>query len=127
MRWIQGRISEEEDGDVLAADIVIRGRARRNGQELYVAIEVSCASRRTTLNDSRRAAVLGKLGRPAVGAVAGQLITADAADPARQQGGWLVTHSRGLLEMKSKLRPCRSASASHGFEGDCGRLCRRGL
>ena len=45
----------------------------------------------------RWAAILAKLGTPALAAVAGEFVTADAAEFARAQGIWQVTDGAGRI------------------------------
>jgi hypothetical protein len=85
------RIDEAEGGDLVLADLVLGGRRREDGTEVYVLAEVSTD---VGPDDVRRAAdravILAKLGRPVVPVVAGRSITAEAAALARSRGVWQV-------------------------------------
>ncbi|MBI2912102.1 MAG: hypothetical protein HYY05_08155, partial [Chloroflexi bacterium] len=76
---------------ILEADIVLTGKRRQDEADVYVVVQVS-----TTIDPhdvdraAERAVLLGRLGRPAVAAVAGGAITASAATLARQRGVWQV-------------------------------------
>jgi DNA-binding transcriptional MerR regulator len=89
------QLSEEEVDDILQADVVLRGRRREDGSEVYGVVEVSwgiglsdvqCASTRATL--------LARTGMPAIPIVAGFWMTPEAQEPARAFQVWQVTNGR---------------------------------
>jgi len=63
-----GRLTEEERRAILLADVVLSGRTRSDGQDVYLAVEVSVG---IGVHDVERAAYLAKLGRPALPVVSG--------------------------------------------------------
>jgi len=91
----QGRLSEDEADEVLLADVVVRGRRREDGTEVYLVVEVSWG---VGLHDvqraAERAALLARLGAPALPVVAGFWVTPEAEEPARAFRVWQVTDGR---------------------------------
>jgi uncharacterized coiled-coil protein SlyX len=87
----EGRLTEEERRAILRADVVFTGRTRSDGQDVYLAVEVSVG---IGIHDVERAAVraayLEKLGRPALPVVAGERINDEAAAMAQARGVWYV-------------------------------------
>ena len=90
-----GQITAREGDDLIAADIVIRGRRTADQSDAYLVVEVSWGVGKDDVERAaRRAAILAKLGIPALAAVAGEFVTADAAELARTQGVWQVMDGR---------------------------------
>src|SRR5215813_12697335 len=91
----QGRLSEDEADEILQADVVVRGRHREDGTEVYLVVEVSWG---VGLHDVQRAveraALLARLGTPALPVVAGFWVTPEAEEPARALRVWQVTDGR---------------------------------
>jgi len=91
----QGRLSEDEVDEILQADIVVRGRHREDGTEVYLVVEVSWG---VGLHDvqraAERAALLTRLGIPTLPVVAGFWVTPEAQEPARAFRVWQVTDGR---------------------------------
>jgi hypothetical protein len=87
------QLSEDEADDILQADVVIRGRGREDGTEVYGVVEVSW---RVGLSDvqraSRRATLLARTGMPALPVVAGFWLTPEAQETARAFKVWQVTN-----------------------------------
>jgi chromosome segregation ATPase len=85
----QGLLSSEEADDVVRLDALVR--ARRDGADVYLAVEVSSvADRRDVERAVRRAAILQRLGWPCTPAVAGHRLTAGAHELLSTSGGvWL--------------------------------------
>jgi len=85
----QGLLSSEEADDVVRLDALVR--ARRDGADVYLAVEVSSvADRRDVERAVRRAAILQRLGWPCTPAVAGHRLTAGAHELLSTAGGvWL--------------------------------------
>ena len=87
------QLSEDEADDILQADVVIRGRRREDGTEVYGVVEVSWG---VGLSDvqraSRRATLLARTGMPALPVVAGFWLTPEAQEPARAFKVWQVTN-----------------------------------
>lgn len=85
-----GRVTEEEQHDLLPAHVVAQGR--RGGQETYLLVEVSGELK---VYDVERAARKAEILRRAVGvpilaAVAGERLDPDAEAEARARGVWRV-------------------------------------
>jgi hypothetical protein len=91
----QGQLSEDEADEILQADIVVRGRHREDGTEVYLVVEVSWG---VGLHDVQRAveraALLARLGTPSLPVVAGCWVTPEAQEPARALRVWQVTDGR---------------------------------
>ena len=91
----QGRLSEDEADEILQADVVVRGRHREDGTEVYLVVEVSWG---VGLHDvqraAERAALLTRLGIPTLPVVAGFWVTSEAQEPARALRVWQVTDGR---------------------------------
>jgi predicted nuclease with TOPRIM domain len=89
------QLSEEEADDVLQADVVLRGRRREDGTEVYGVVEVSWGIGLSDVQRaSTRATLLARTGRPAVPIVAGFWLTPEAQEPARAFHVWQVTNGR---------------------------------
>ena len=89
-----GRLTPEERRDVLLADLVIHGRRRADGTDVYVVVEVSASLDRDDVERAaRRAELLDRLG-PALAAVAGARITPEAEALADTRGVWRVLDGR---------------------------------
>src|SRR6266571_3699471 len=91
----QGQLSEDEADEILQADVVVRGRHREDGTEVYLVVEVSWG---VGLHDvqraAERAALLTRLGIPTLPVVAGFWVTSEAQEPARALRVWQVTDGR---------------------------------
>jgi hypothetical protein len=91
----EGRLAEAARTDLMLADLVLSGRRREDGAEVYLLAEVSAG---VGPDDVRRAAdratVLATLGRPVVAVVAGRWITPEAAELAGPRGVWQVTNGK---------------------------------
>ena len=83
----EGRIAKGDRRDVMHADLVLTGRRREDGADLYLVAEVSVG---IGVDDVRRAAdraaVMARLGRPAVAVVAGERIDPEPAEMAVARG-----------------------------------------
>jgi len=90
-----GQITPREADDLVAADIVVRGRRTAGQSDVYLVVEVSWGVGKDDVERAaRRAAILAKLGIPTLAAVAGEFVTADAAELARTEGVWQVMDGR---------------------------------
>ena len=91
----QGQLSRDEADAVLQADVIVRGRRWEDGTEVYLVVEVSWG---VGLHDVQRAveraALLARLGTPALPVVAGFWVTPEAQEPARAFRVWQVTDGR---------------------------------
>jgi hypothetical protein len=87
----EGRMTDDDRNAIMRADIVLSGRRRQDGQEVYLVVEISGG---IGLHDVERvvdrAVLLRKLGRPVVPVVAGRRIHDDAAELARALGAWCI-------------------------------------
>jgi hypothetical protein len=92
-----GALSEAQADDVSLADVIVRGRLRRDGAEVFLVVEVSSG---VGLHDVeraiRRAALLAHTGTPALPVVAGTWVTPEAADLARTHQVWQVTNGHAI-------------------------------
>ena len=80
----QGQLSEDEAAEILQADIVARGRRQGDGAEVYLVVEVSWGVGFSNVQHAaERAALLARLGTPALPVVAGFWVTPEAQEPAR--------------------------------------------
>ena len=87
-----GRLSEDEAKEVLHSDVVVRGRRREDGSEVYLVVEVSSGVGPDDVERAaRRAEILSRSGVAALAVVAGKRITADASRRAREMQVWQVT------------------------------------
>jgi hypothetical protein len=92
-------ISDEERRDVLAADLVLTGRRRQDGQSLYLVVEVSVGvGQHDVERADRRARVLRQAMEklrhepvPVIAIVAGQSIDAGGRALAQERGVWQVS------------------------------------
>ena len=83
----EGRLTEPERQAVLDADLVLAGRRRDDGAEVYLLAEISAGiGPHDVERAAERAATLEKLGRPVVSLVAGRQINAEAAALAGERG-----------------------------------------
>ena len=93
------RISAEDADDLLEADLVVRGRRRANGQDVFLVVEVSWGIGVSDVTRAvRRARVLGRTGRTTLPVVAGSWVTPDALAPARDMGVWQVTNGHTVTQ-----------------------------
>ena len=86
------QLSEEESDEILQADVVVRGRRREDGAEVYLVVEVSWGVGISDVQRaSQRAALLSRTGTPTLPVVAGYWVTPEAQEPARALRVWQVT------------------------------------
>src|SRR5947199_6741858 len=87
-----GRLSEDEAKEVLHSDVVVRGRRREDGSEVYLVVEVSSGVGPGDVERAARTAeILSRSGVAALAVVADKWITADASRRAREMHVWQVT------------------------------------
>lgn len=90
-----GRLTWDERVTILHTDLVMSGRRRDDGQDVYLLVEVSGRIEPYDVERAvERAALLAKLGRPVVPVVAGRRIEADVADLAAEHGAWYALGGR---------------------------------
>jgi hypothetical protein len=89
------RLSDAERAAVLDADLVLSGRRREDGTEVYILAEVSAGiGPHDVERAADRATTLQKLGRPVIPIVVGWRINAEAAALADQRGVWHALNGR---------------------------------
>jgi hypothetical protein len=88
----EGRLTEDQADDLILADLVVRGRRRDDGREVFLVIEIYWGAGPDDVERAaRRAEILSRLGAPAVAVVAGRTITADGARLAQRKQVWQIT------------------------------------
>jgi hypothetical protein len=93
----QGQLTEAEKDEAILTDVVVRGRYQGSGAEVYLVIEVSWGVGVHDVERAvQRAAVLGKLGIPALPVVAGKAVTAQAEQLAHEQHVWQVIDGQAV-------------------------------
>src|SRR3989441_7977904 len=85
----RGALSEEERDTIAEADLIVRGKDRKTGTDMYLVIEVSWRVGPSDIERAaERAALLAKLGTATLPWVAGWEITREAREQALIQGVW---------------------------------------
>jgi hypothetical protein len=93
----QGVLSEAQAQEIALADVVVRGRRREDGREIYLVAEVSWGVGPYDVERAvQRAALLAKVGLPALPVVAGRSVTAEAVELARTKEVWQLTDGQAL-------------------------------
>ena len=93
----QGQLTDAEKDEAILTDVVVRGRYHGSGAEVYLVAEVSWGVGVHDVERAvQRAAVLGKLGIPALPVVAGKAVTAQAEQLAHQQHVWQVINGQAV-------------------------------
>lgn len=88
----RGLLSESDATDVRRSDLVVRGRRRDDGAEVYLVVEVSSGVEPGDVERAaRRAEILSRSGIAALPAVAGSRITTEASGLAREKRVWQFT------------------------------------
>ena len=91
----RGIITEDDWEEVRLAVVVVRGRRRDDGTEVFLVVEVSWGVGLYDLERAvRRAGILGRLVAPVLPVVAGRGVTADARNQCNADGVWLVLDGR---------------------------------
>jgi hypothetical protein len=92
----QGLLSEAEADEILA-DLLLRGRRRGDNSEVYVVVEISWKIDPYDVERSvRRAALLSRIGTPAVPMVAGKEVIEEAASLASMLHVWQLTNGQAI-------------------------------
>lgn len=85
----QGLLLEEEADEVAQADVVVGGRRREDGAQVYLVVEVSWGVGVSDVERAGRwASFLAKTGTPTLPVVAGRWISQEAADLCREMKVW---------------------------------------
>jgi len=93
----QGQLSEAEADELLLADLLLRGRRRADNSEVYLVVEVSWKVDPYDVERSvRRAALMSRIGIPAVPVVAGKEVIAEAANLADMLQVWQLTNGQAI-------------------------------
>jgi vacuolar-type H+-ATPase subunit I/STV1 len=93
----QGLLSEAEADEILLADLLLRGRRRADHSEVYVVVEISWKIDPYDVERSvRRAALLSRIGTPAVPVVAGKEVIEEAASLASMLHVWQLTNGQAI-------------------------------
>ena len=88
-----GQIAEDEADEVRLADVLARGR--RNGEEVWLVVEVShTVDAHDVDRAASRAAIVARTGRVTLAVVAGTRTTVDADEAIRDRGVWRVVNGR---------------------------------
>jgi hypothetical protein len=104
----QGILSDEGADDVIQADVIVRGRQRDDGSEVYLVVEVSWGVGTGDVERAvRRASLLAQTGVHTLPVVAGEHITDEAAELARAMQAWQVLDGQ-------VIPPVRHTGASEG-------------
>ena len=91
----RGIITEDDGEEVRLADVVVRGRRRDDGTEVFLVVEVSWGVGLHDLERAvRRAGILGRLVAPVLPVVAGRGVTAEARSRCDAEDVWLVLDGR---------------------------------
>jgi hypothetical protein len=100
----QGQLTEVEKDEAILTDMVVRGRYQGSGAEVYLVVEVSWGVGVHEVERAvQRAAVLGKLGIPALPVVAGKAVTAQAEQLAHEQHVWQVIDGQTVSPQSAAL------------------------
>jgi len=93
----QGQLSEAEADELLLADLLLRGRRRADNSEVYLVVEVSWKVDPYDVERSvRRAALMSRIGIPAIPVVAGKEVIAEAANLADMLQVWQLTNGQAI-------------------------------
>ena len=91
----RGVITEDDADEVRLADLVVRGRRRDDGTEVYLVMEVSWGVGLSDLERAvRRAHILSRVVAPVLPVVAGDGVTAEAGSRCSAEGVWLLLNGR---------------------------------
>jgi hypothetical protein len=100
----QGQLTDAEKDEAILTDVVVRGRYQGSGAEVYLVVEVSWGVGIHDVERAvQRAAVLGKLGIPALPVVAGKAMTAQAEQLAHEQHVWQVIDGQAVSPQSAAL------------------------
>ncbi len=100
----QGQLTDAEKDEAILTDVVVRGRYQGSGAEVYLVVEVSWGVGVHDVERAvQRAAVLGKLGIPALPVVAGKAVTAQAEQLAHEQHVWQVIDGQTVSPQSAAL------------------------
>jgi hypothetical protein len=93
----RGILSEAEVDQISLANLVVRGKRKEDGTEVYLVVEVSWGVGPADVERAaQRASLLAKIGTPTIPVVAGEWVTAEADQLARAKHVWKVTDGRAV-------------------------------
>ncbi len=93
----KGVLSDSQAQDIYAADVVVQGKRREDGAEVYLVVEVSWGvGPDDVARASRRAELLARTGRLTIPVVAGTRVTAEAAWLAHKSQTWQLTDGNAI-------------------------------
>lgn len=93
-----GALSVPEAHEISLADVVVHGKRRKDGAEMYLIVEVSWGVGPGDVERAvRRAELLSRIGVTAIPVVAGGRVTPEAAELARTDNVWQFTDGRAVL------------------------------
>jgi len=91
----KGILSDAEVDQITSVNLVVRGKWKEDGTEVYLVVEVSWGVGPTDVERAaQRASLLAKIGTPTIPVVAGEWVTAEADQLARVKHVWEVTDGR---------------------------------
>jgi hypothetical protein len=92
-----GAFSHDQAQEIYDADVVVRGRRREDGAEVYLVVEVSWGvGTDDVARAAKRADLLAHTGTTAIPVVAGKWVTPDAARFAHLSYVWQLTNGRAI-------------------------------
>jgi hypothetical protein len=92
-----GALSHDQTQEIYDADVVVRGRRREDGAEVYLVVEVSWGvGTDDVARAAKRADLLAHTGTTAIPVVAGKWVTPDAARFAHLSHVWQLTNGRAI-------------------------------
>ena len=99
-------MKEPEALDVALADVVVRGRRRADGAEVYLVVEVSWVVDPYDVERAlRRSSLLSQIGTPALAVVAGETVMDEAASLANRLQVWQITNGHVAAPPDGTLPP----------------------
>jgi hypothetical protein len=94
----RGALSQKQADDIVRADVVVRGRLKTDGSEVYLVVEVSWGVGASDVDRAaRRAKLLALAGIATMPVVSGNGITPEAVDRCRELQVWQLI-AGGLVE-----------------------------
>ncbi len=92
-----GALSHDQAQEIYDADVVVRGRRREDGAEVYLVVEVSWGvGTDDVARAAKRADLLAHTSTTAIPVVAGKWVTPDAARFAHLSHVWQLTNGRAI-------------------------------
>jgi len=93
----RGILSGAEVDQISSVDLVVRGKRKEDGTEVYLVVEVSWGVGPSDVERAaQRASLLAKVGTPTIPVVVGEWVTTEAAQLARVKHVWQVTDGRAV-------------------------------